>query len=243
MDDVLVVVPAYNEAQAIGETLDGLLEVASRVVVVDDGSDDRTAAVAAERGVTVLRLATNLYYGGALQAGFRYALKTDAQVIVTFDADGQHDPAYIESLVEPVRQGRADYVIGSRFLQDGANVSMSVRQIGIKIFAVLASLVLKRRVTDPTSGFLAMNREVARVFTGPLFPQDYPDADILIMLDRMGFGLLEVPVNMRPSISGGSMHAGILRPLYYTIKMSISMINLATRGDLKKRREEAKIAV
>jgi len=237
-----VVMPAFNEADAIGGTLDELMAVVPRVAVVDDGSSDNTSEVAGSRGAKVLRLATNLYYGGALQAGLRYALQTEADIIVTFDADGQHDPSCIPALTAPVREGRADYVIGSRYISAGPG-GFSIRGMGSRFFAGLTSFVLDKRITDPTSGFLAMSRDVARLFCGPLFPQDYPDADILIMLDRMGFRLLEVPVTMRVSRTGRSMHGGLLRPVYYLVKMSISMINLATRQDLRHRRREADIAV
>jgi len=259
IEDALVIVPAYNEAAVIGETIREARRSAAAVLVVDDGSDDGTAEAARAAGADCLRLATNLHYGGALQAGFRYGLKhTEFPYLVTFDADGQHDPLYLEAMLEPLRSGRADYVLGSRFLERAAGrrqprdgvgegappargMSLS-RALGIRLFARLTSLLLGKRITDPTSGLTAMSREVARVFLLELFPQDFPDADVIIMLDRMGLRVAEVPVAMRPSRSGKSMHGGILRPLYYIAKMSVSMIHLATRRDLKARRKEAELA-
>jgi len=241
MDDVLVIVPAFNEAEVIGRTLAELLLVAPRVLVVDDGSSDATAQRARAAGAQVLRLATNLNYGGALQAGFRYAVRrTDFRYLVAFDADGQHDPADLAELVAPLKRNEADYVIGSRYLEGPRG--RGARAAGNRLFAAAASLALGARITDATSGLIGLTREVAEVFLLELFPQDYPDADVIVMLRRMGFRLREIPVTMRPSPSGRSMHSGILRPLYYIAKMTVSMIHLATRSDLRAKRKEAKIA-
>ena len=243
IEDACIIMPAYNEAGVIRETLSELLKVAPNVLVVDDGSDDGTREAARAMGVDGLRLATNLNYGGALQAGFRYALKrATSPFFITFDADGQHDPAYLEALLTPLREGRADYVIGSRYLREGPSALSYPRELGIRLFARAASWAIRRRITDPTSGLTALTREVAQVFLSELFPQDYPDADVIIMLSRMGFRLAEVPITIRPSRSGKSMHGGVLKPMYYIAKMSVSMIHLATRGDLREKRKEAQIA-
>jgi len=241
MRDTLVIMPAFNEAAGIARTLAELLPAAPHVLVVDDGSADDTAATAAAAGAETLKLATNLGYGGALQAGFRYAVRRTAfPRFVTFDADGQHDPAFLPALVAPLLRGEADYVVGSRFL--AGERERSARASGNRLFSVVASLATGAPVTDATSGLLALTREVAKVLLLDLFPQDYPDADVIIMLRRMGFRTAEVAVKMRPSASGQSMHSGILRPLYYIAKMSVSMLHLATRGDLAARRKEAQLA-
>ena len=243
IEDALIIMPAFNEAPVIRDTLAELIPFAGNVLVVDDGSSDGTSAAAAAGGASVLRLATNLGYAGALQAGFRYALRrTNFPFLLTFDADGQHDPAYLSAMLAPLREGRADYVIGSRYLEAGPRAVSRPRELGIRLFARAASLAVGKRITDPTSGLTAMSREVARVFLSELFPPDYPDADVIIMLDRMGFRLSEVPVRIRPSRSQKSMHGGIFRPVYYVAKMSVSMIHLATRGDLPAKRKEAQLA-
>jgi glycosyltransferase involved in cell wall biosynthesis len=237
------VVPAFNEAAVIRDTLRELMAAARHVLVVDDGSTDGTDRAAREAGARVLRLGSNLNYGGALQAGFRWAARrSDLPFLVTFDADGQHDPAYLDALLAPLREGGSDYVLGSRFMGGAAPALPRSRDIGIRLFAGAASLAVGFKVSDPTTGLAAMTREVARVFLLDLFPQDYPDADVIIMLSRMGFRIQEVPVRMRPSRSGKSMHAGLIRPLYYIAKMSVSMLHLATRGDLREKRKEASIA-
>lgn len=243
IDDALIVMPAFNEAAIIGETLAELMPVAPDVLVVDDGSRDGTREAALDAGARCLRLPANLNYGGALQAGFRLALKkSDRPFIVTFDADGQHDPRYINGLLAPLREGRADYVVGSRYLDGGHGSPAAARDLGIRLFARATSSLTGLAVTDPTSGLTAMTREVARVFLSELYPQDYPDADVIVMLERMGFRLAEVPAAARPSRSGQSMHGGLLRPLYYIYKMSLSLLIVATRGDLEEKRKEAGLA-
>jgi glycosyltransferase involved in cell wall biosynthesis len=240
IEDAVVVVPAYNEADSIEVTLRELSEYAARIIVVDDGSEDDTLVLARSRGALCLRLAVNQGYGAAIQAGVRWVIEhLQEPYIITFDADGQHDPLYLQDLLVPLRQETADYVIGSRFLQGNLSSVSAVRRLGSRILSSATSIVIGQRITDPTSGMLAFTNEIARIILSPYFPHDYPDADFLIMLSRMGFRLSEVPVRMRPSPPGKlSMHAGLVRPLYYTAKMSLSMINLATRRDLKRIRKE-----
>ncbi len=243
MADVLIIMPAYNESEAIAETLSELFKYGFDVLVVDDGSDDGTGEIAARAGARTLRLSTNLNYGGALQAGFRFALRyTGASYILTFDADGQHDPSQVEALVRTLREGLADYVIGSRYFTPENRGDSFYRDLGIRLFSRATSLAVGLKITDPTSGMVAMTREVARVFLLDLFPQDYPDADVIVMLSRMGFRIRELPVTARSRRSGVSMHTGLLRPLYYMAKMSVSMLHLATRNDLVEKRKEARIA-
>lgn len=240
IDDACVVVPAYNEEANLEKTLRELKEHAIRIIVVDDGSQDDTCSKAKAQGVICLRLAVNQGYGAALQTGVRWAAeRLDEPFIVTFDADGQHDPAYINELLDPLRSGGADYVIGSRILSGDLSSIRGARLFGSRVLSFLTGAATGRPITDPTSGFLAFSRGVARIITSPYFPHDYPDADFLILLSRMGFRISEAPVRIRPSPEGKvSMHSGLLRPLYYTARMSLSMINLATRRDLKRIRED-----
>jgi glycosyltransferase involved in cell wall biosynthesis len=245
IEDALVIMPAFNEEQAIGAALRELRRVARHVLVVDDGSTDATAAIAREAGARVLHHATNLNYGGALQSGFRYGLRRTAfPYFITFDADGQHDPAALPALLAPLRAGQADYGLGSRFLSGPPAGVPAARDLGIRMFARATSWLLGRSVTDPTTGLTACTREVAQVFCLDLYPQDYPDADVIIMLSRMGFNLAEVPAAARAPgrDAGRSMHAGLARPLYYLYKMSLSMLNYWTRSDLREKRKEARLA-
>jgi glycosyltransferase involved in cell wall biosynthesis len=239
IDDALVIIPAFNEESVIEETLAELHKFACKAIVVNDGSRDETAARAKKAGATVLTHAANLGYGAALKTGFTFALRYYKEpYLMAFDADGQHDPAFLQPLLDPLRAGGTDYAIGSRFLSGVSKTTPAARKIGSRVFSIATSAVIGQKITDPTSGMIALTRGVAKVFASKFFPFDYPDADVLIMLSRMGFRIREVPVVMRAARRPGSMHAGLLRPAYYIMKMGVSMVHFALRRDLKEQRKE-----
>ncbi|MBI3978373.1 MAG: glycosyltransferase family 2 protein [Chloroflexi bacterium] len=224
MSETLIVVPAYNEAGRIGAVVAAIQRWAPGcdILVVDDGSTDGTAAVARAAGATVVSLPFNLGYGAALQTGYKYALRQEYQFVVQLDGDGQHEPACIGELLDVVRQGWADVVIGSRFLGRGTYHAPVARRLGMRIFGGLASLLIGQPVSDPTSGFQALCRRAVAYEASDVYPADFPDADVIVMLHFAGFRIKEVPVVMYPRASGKSMHAG-LKPLYYIFKMVLSM--------------------
>lgn len=158
---VWVVVAAYNEQPRLGDTLRRLLATGYRnVVVVDDGSRDATGQVAREHGVWVLRHIINLGQGAALQTGITFALKHGAEVVVTFDADGQHDPTEIERLIAPVVAGTADLALGSRFLGTAENIPFA-RKLVLKGGVVFTRVFSNVKVTDTHNGFRAFSRAAA----------------------------------------------------------------------------------
>jgi glycosyltransferase involved in cell wall biosynthesis len=220
----LVIMPAYNEAQNIAPVIAGVRQNAPEldIVVVNDCSTDRTAQVAAEAGAIVLSLPCNLGYGGAVQAGFRYAVERGYAFGVIMDADGQHNPADVPRLLETVRHGEADLALGSRFLGRLEYSPSWPRRLGMALFRWLASRVTGQRITDPTSGFQAMTREVMRFFARDNYPVDFPDADTIMTLHFAGFHVREVPVTMRARLSGESMHT-TWKSLYYVFKMFLSI--------------------
>lgn len=243
MESALVIVPAYNEAEVIEQTLEELRRYARQIVVVDDGSMDDTKEKAEKMGVKVLRHCANFGYGGALKTGFSYGLRYfQVPYFISFDADGQHDPSYLENLLEPLLEDEADYVLGSRFIGTEPSEIALARRLGSKIFSIGTSAILGQKISDPTSGMIALNRKVAKIFTSKFFPLDFPDADVLIMLNRMGFRIKEIGVKMRRSRRAGSMHSGIIKPAYYLAKMSLSMIHFTLRRDLKEKRREIESA-
>jgi glycosyltransferase involved in cell wall biosynthesis len=160
-------------------------------------------------------------YGAALQSGYRYALSKGYAFVVQMDSDGQHEPRSIAGLLRVVRSGGADLALGSRFLNGCGYRVPWTRRAGMAVFGAIASHFAKQRITDPTSGFQAMTREVAQLYATDVFPGDYPDADMIMLLSRMGFRIVEVPVTMYAS-KGASMHDG-LRPVYYVFKMLFSI--------------------
>jgi glycosyltransferase involved in cell wall biosynthesis len=223
-DKILIVIPAFNEEENIHAVVQEIRrEVPEAVVlVVNDGSWDQTETRARNAGAKVLTHPFNMGYGVTLQTGYKYALKYRFDQILQMDGDGQHDPRYLPVLLREVREGRADVVIGSRFLGEGDYRPARLRQMGICLFRWVASFLCGQKITDPTSGYQALNRRAVEFCARDSFPGDYPDADVLVMMHRAGLRLREIPVRMHPNARGRSMHSG-LKPLYYIYKMCLSI--------------------
>jgi glycosyltransferase involved in cell wall biosynthesis len=232
---VLVIVPAYNEEEAIGKVIDDLHTHVPDfdVLVVSDGSCDNTARIAKEKGALVVELPTNLGIGGAVQTGLKYAHRYGYDVAIQFDGDGQHLASEIDKLLGPLREGRADAVIGSRFLpgQKSSFQSTIGRRIGIWFFELLNSLLIRQWITDNTSGFRAYNKDVID-FMVYNYPTDYPEPEAVILLGRNRFRIVEVPVEMRERMGGSSSIFG-WRSAYYMIKVTLAIIMTALRYRLR----------
>ena len=209
-----------------------LQEVRSQVegdlLVVDDGSSDDTAAEARRGGARVAVHPVNLGYGAALQTGYRYALRHGYDAVLQLDADGQHDPASIPALLAGLSD--ADVVVGSRFLDADSYRPPFARRLGMWLFGKVASVLCGQRITDPTSGFQAVSRAALRFYAHDRYPVDYPDADVLAMVVRSGLRLAEVPVRMLAAPGSKSMHAGLLRPLYYVFRMTLALALVPLRS-------------
>ena len=196
--DLWVVVAAYNEEPRLGRTLAGLCARGyQNVVVVDDGSRDRTAEVALSSGVWVLKHLLNLGQGAALQTGIRFALQKGATTIVTFDADGQHDPDEIPRVAAPVRDGAADVALGSRFLGVAENIPFSRRLI-LKGGVLFTRLFSGIRVTDTHNGFRALSRSAAEKIKITQNRMAHA-SEILDQVQALGLRFMEVPVTIRYS--------------------------------------------
>jgi glycosyltransferase involved in cell wall biosynthesis len=217
------IVPAYNEADSIRAVVAEIraADPELEVVVVDDGSTDSTAAAAEAAGATVLCLPYNLGIGAAVQTGLQYAFEHDFDFAVQIDGDGQHDAAELERLLEPVRAGRADIAVGTRFAGGRTYRPSLARRIGIVLFAGLVSLIVRQRVTDTTSGFRVMNRRGIRLFATD-YPHDYPEVEATVLVCRLGLRLVEVPVEMRQRESGRSSITPF-RSLYYMGKVTLAL--------------------
>jgi glycosyltransferase involved in cell wall biosynthesis len=225
----IAIVPAYNEAGSVARVIDEIraFDPDFEVVVVDDGSVDRTAAVAAERGAEVVRLPFNLGIGGAVQTGFRYAFEHGFALAVRVDGDGQHDASQLGLLLEPLLAGEADIVVGSRFraaFEGGwtSYRSSRSRRFGISILAGTVSLLVRRRVTDPTSGFQALNRRAIALFAAD-YPHDYPEVEATLMVHRHELRMTEVGVLMRERAAGRSS-IGALASVYYMVKVLLALL-------------------
>lgn len=222
--NALIIIPAFNEQAhlpgviaSISETLPGI-----HILVVDDGSRDRTRQAAAKAGAMVLSLPFNMGYGVALQTGYKFALRRGYEFAAQMDADGQHEPQDLALLLDTVRSGEADLALGSRFLGRKNYRAPLTRRAGMLLFRLLTSLLVRQHITDPTSGCQALSKDTIRFYASDVFPVDYPDADVLLMVHRAGLRIKEIPVRMYAADDKNSMHSG-LQPVYYIFKMFLSI--------------------
>lgn len=219
---VLVVIPAYNEAENIVATVKTVTDQGYDYVVVNDGSADSTLQVCRENGLNVLDLPQNLGIGGAVQAGHKYAQRFGYDVDIQVDGDGQHDPAFIPKLVEQIESGK-DLVIGSRFLEetDGFQ-STFIRRVGITWLSFVIKAVSGQKITDPTSGFRASGRRAIDLFCKN-YPIDYPEPDSIVSAMKNGLAVGEVSVLMKERQSGVSSISGF-KSVYYMIKVTLAIV-------------------
>ena len=219
----VAIVPAYNEGDCIASVIDEIrvADPQVQVVVIDDGSTDATAAIAGRKGAEVVRLPYNVGIGGAVQTGYQYARARGFDIAIQIDGDGQHDPADLPKLLEPILRREADLVVGSRFAGSGDYRGSFLRRIGIHIFARVVSVIARQRVTDTTSGFRAANRRAIRLFAAD-YPHDYPEVEATVLVHRHKLTMVEVPVAMRTRASGRSS-INAFRSVYYMVKVSLAL--------------------
>ena len=232
--NLLVVIPAYNEEASIAAVVAQAQKNAPHcdVVVVDDGSDDATAARAKQAGAAVISLPFNLGIGGAVQTGFLFARDHGYELMAQVDGDGQHSPAALTTLLDTMQDDPTlDVVCGSRFLDAGSTYRASaLRRFGIRLFAFALTHTLHQRVTDPTSGFRVWNRSAIELFA-VAYPHDYPEVESLLMLHANGLKFSEVAVPMH-SRTGGRSSITTLRSPYYMLKVSLALLAGSLRGPL-----------
>jgi glycosyltransferase involved in cell wall biosynthesis len=221
----LAIVPAYNESATVGGVVRAIRAGApgTDVLVIDDGSTDDSAGVAASEDAIVLRHPFNLGIGGAVQTGFIYALEHDYDYMVQVDGDGQHDPGEIARLFAAMEEQPAvDMVCGSRFIgADHRYPAPISRRTGIHIFAFLLSRIVGQRVSDPTSGFRLYNRRAIELFARD-YPHDYPEVEAVLMLHFHRLRMRETPVRMYERGGGvSSIRSG--KSVYYMIKVLLAM--------------------
>ncbi|HOV73666.1 MAG TPA: glycosyltransferase family 2 protein [Candidatus Hydrogenedentes bacterium] len=225
MSRTLVIIPAYNEEETIAQVIENVRRDAPGcdVLVVDDGSSDGTPDVVTNAGgAALVRLPFNLGIGGAMQTGYRYALRNGYDIAVQCDADGQHPPRRIPDLVRYVEEGAADLLIGSRYVADTAYAPSLTRRIGKSLMSRLVDTLIGGGITDTTSGFRAANRKVIALFAKD-YPDDYPEAEALIMLYKNGLKAAEMPVDMLPR-QGGRTSIRPRHAVYYMVKVGLAIL-------------------
>lgn len=231
----LIIIPAFNEEETIGGVIADLREHVPEfdILVVNDGSMDSTVRVAEQAGgghsmpgghgmVTVLSHPFNMGIGATMQTGYKYARLKGYEIAVQVDADGQHPPDQIKHLLVPIMEGGADLVVGSRFLGKGEYTPSLARGVGISFFSRLISLILRERITDPTSGFRAASRRCIEYFASH-YPDDYPEAEALVLLHKKRFSIMEVPVKMEER-GGGRSSITPGRSVYYMVKVLLAIL-------------------
>ena len=234
---ILIIIPAYNEAENIAMVLDKLyLEGKDNwdLLVVNDASTDETGQIAKSTGkARVIDLPFNLGIGGGVQTGFKYARKYGYDYALQFDGDGQHQVEEIPKLLALVESGEADVAIGSRFNKkhDGFR-STSIRRLGIRIFEWFSFLLIRQRITDHTSGFRAFNRDAIH-FLAENYPSDYPEPEAVVLLGKNGFKMKEVFTQMRER-QGGVSSISLSNGPYYMIKVLLSMFMASIRSKTYK---------
>jgi len=226
----IILIPAYNEEENIGRVLSSVKEHCPEfdILVINDGSVDRTSAIARESGLAkVIDLPVNLGIGGAVQAGFLYSRRKGYDLAVQIDADGQHRPEEVPKILAPLRNGEADVVVGSRFLEKASYKSGLFRKMGIKLFYFTNRLLLGERITDSTSGFRAYNRKAIHLLSEN-YPDDYPEPEAIYILKKKGLKIREVPVRM-DTRSGGKSSISFTRSIYYMVKVFLAIFVLILR--------------
>ncbi len=222
---VLIVIPAYNESGSIRELVQTIKREYPTYtpLVINDGSKDTTRDEAVAGGASIVTHPFNLGIGGAVQTGYKVALKEKYDAVIQLDGDAQHDPAFLHTILEPVLSDKLDLCIGSRFLTTSSHFkSTFTRRIGIRFFANLLSILTGIHLTDPTSGFRATGKKLIPYFAD-YYPIDFPEPEAIKIANRLSARIGEVPVNMRERKSGVSS-IRYFATLYYMIKVTFAIL-------------------
>lgn len=235
---ILLIIPAYNEEENILNTCKMIENYSEKYdyIVINDGSKDNTEKILTQNNINHIQLVKNLGIGGAVQTGYKYAYEHNYDIAVQFDGDGQHDISYVKTICEPVASGKADMCIGTRYLNQETSEFKStfMRRFGKNIISSVIRMCCKKSITDPTSGFRAVNREIIEIFSQN-YPTEYPEPDSTVNILLNGYTVEELPVNMRERQNGKSS-INVWKSADYMIKVTLSII--INRIGTKKRKEK-----
>ena len=226
---ILAIIPAYNEANNIHAVIEDLRCFGGDLLVVNDGSTDDTAAVAKSLGAHVVSHPFNLGIGGTVQTGLKFAREHGYDMAIQFDGDGQHRADQIFKIVDLVKRGEADLVIGSRTMPGGYKMGIT-RWMGSRIFHCLIKFLSGHTIEDPTSGFRCYGKRTIGLFSR-YYTDDYPEVESIITAARSGLRVVEVPVLMRGRLSGNSSITR-RKSAYYMLKVTLALVIDAMRGKM-----------
>ncbi len=227
---VLLIVPSYNEEDNVLNNYKKIIDYNKKhntnydVIVINDGSKDKTEEICIKNNIPHISLIHNLGIGGAVQTGYKYAYENNYDIAVQFDGDGQHDVRYVKDIIKPIKEGKADMVIGSRFIDKSSSEfkSSRARRMGIKLISFFIKLITKKKIYDTTSGFRAVDTKVIKRFVDK-YPVEYPEPVSTTEILRMGYTVEEIPVSMNERENGVSS-IKTWKNAYYMINVILSII-------------------
>lgn len=226
MSKILLIIPSYNEEENILKVYKEIEKHKDELdyVFINDGSTDNSVKIFKDNKLNYVDLVHNLGIGGAVQTGYKYALENGYDIAIQFDGDGQHDINYVKTICKPIIDGEADFVIGSRYLDDTTSgfKSTFMRRLGKNIISVMIKWFWKQKITDPTSGFRAGNKKIIKNFAKE-YPSDYPEPESTVTLLKLGYKVVEKPVNMKEREAGESF-ANAWTSCLYMLKVSLAII-------------------
>lgn len=230
---VALIIPCYNEQDSIIKLLKEIEALpvnqlySLHSIIINDCSTDNTKGILKQNNNFFLDLPVNLGIGGAVQTGYKYALQNNFDIAIQLDGDGQHPPQELEKLILPLINNQADVVIGSRFIEKEGFQSSFMRRTGINYFKRLNKFLIKKSITDSTSGFRAINAKALKIVCD-YYPDEYPEPEAIILFALNNLKIVEVPIVMRER-EGGISSINSFKSLYYMVKVSLAMIFIYIR--------------
>lgn len=227
---VLLIIPAYNEEENILKVCKNIENFKNEFpgtldyIVINDGSTDKTKQILDKENLNHIDLIHNLGIGGAVQTGYKYAYENNYDIAVQFDGDGQHDIKYVEKICKPIENREVDMCIGTRFLDKSVSgfQSTAIRRVGINIISFFIKICCKNKITDPTSGFRAVNRKIIEMFANK-YPTEYPEPESTVEIILKGYNVKEVSVNMFER-QGGKSFVNVSKSIDYMAKVVLAII-------------------
>ena len=223
---ILLIIPAYNEEENILKVCKSIEEYDKNLdyIVINDGSKDKTLEILEENNIKHINLIHNLGIGGAVQTGYKYAYENDYDIAVQFDGDGQHEIKCVKDICNPIIENKANMCIGTRYLDKKTSEFQStfMRRLGKNIISFIIKVCCHKKISDPTSGFRAADKNIIRIFAEN-YPTDYPEPESTVEVLKNKYQVVEVPVSMKER-QGGKSSISVFKSVDYMIKVSLAII-------------------